>query len=73
MVEKRRGRDREIPILLNTLHYDNSMTHLSNLHNIDIENVSLNERQENTILCIHFENFFVIFYTVITHICMQDL
>jgi hypothetical protein len=57
MVEKRRGRDREILTLLNTLHYNDSMAYLSNLHTIEVENVSLNDRQENTILCIHFETF----------------
>jgi hypothetical protein len=43
MVEKGRGKDKEISTLLNVLHYDNSMAHISNLHNIEAEKVSLNE------------------------------
>jgi hypothetical protein len=56
MVEKGRGKDREVSTLLNILHYDNSMAHISNLHNIEVENVSLNERQENAIFVYILKN-----------------
>jgi hypothetical protein len=58
---KRRGRDVEIPTLLNTLHYDNSMAHLSSLHNVEVESVSINEKQEKTALCVYFEKLLVLF------------
>jgi hypothetical protein len=52
MVEKRRGKDMEIPTLLNILHYLNSMTHLYNSANTEVVNVSINELQEQIFLYI---------------------
>jgi hypothetical protein len=53
MVEKRKGKDMEIPTLLNILHYHKSMAHL---HNSEVVNVSINEIQEQTFFVHIYKN-----------------